>query len=229
MVGIPKTIDNDVWSTDYTIGFDTGVSIATEAIDRLHTTAESHERVMVVEVMGRHSGWIAVEAGIAGGADLVLIPEKPFDMDEICKIVKKRHLRGKDFSIVVVAEGAKFAKGFEAHGGMIIQDNKVDDFGHARLGGIGIVVAKEIEKRVGCEARVMVLGHLQRCGTPTAFDRVLATRFGIRAAELVQERNFGQMVALQGNQIVSVPFSEIVGKIRYVDLSLFEIAHVFFG
>jgi 6-phosphofructokinase 1 len=229
LVGIPKTIDNDVWGTDYTIGFDTAVSIATEAIDRLHTTAESHERVMVVEVMGRHAGWIALYAGIAGGADVILVPELPFDINKICKTIKKRHLRGKNFSIVVIAEGAQFAPGMVPDGGLVLQDQSTDAFGHVRLGGIGALLAKEIERITGCEARVSVLGHLQRCGSPTAGDRVLATRFGIKAADLVNDKAFGNMAALQGNQVISVPLSEVGGKIRLIDLSLYDIAQVFFG
>jgi len=225
IVGVPKTIDNDLGATDYTFGFDTAVSIATEAIDRLHTTAESHHRVMVVEVMGRHAGWIATFAGIAGGADCILIPELPFDIDEVCDIIKKRQARGKTFSIVVVAEGAKP----EGAKFAITQSDKVDEFGHVRLGGIGTVVGEEIEKRTGVETRVTILGHIQRGGTPTPFDRVLATRFGIAAVDLVLKGEFGKMVALQGNKIVAVDLSEAVAKLKTLDMASYEIAKVFFG
>ncbi|MDD5237162.1 MAG: 6-phosphofructokinase, partial [Candidatus Omnitrophica bacterium] len=178
IVGVPKTIDNDLSSTDYTFGFDTALNTATECIDRLHTTAESHHRVMVVEVMGRHAGWIAVESGIAGGADFILIPELPIDIEEVCASIKKRHSRGKTFSIIVVSEGAQFKEGT-----FVLQEEKLDEFGHVRLGGIGEKLAGEIEKKTGYETRVTVLGHIQRGGTPTAFDRILGTRFGIRAVE----------------------------------------------
>src|SRR3989338_6863444 len=197
VVGVPKTIDNDLSATDYTFGFDTALNVAVECIDRLHTTAESHHRIIVVEVMGRHAGWIAIESGIAGGADVILIPEIPIDMDEVCALLKKRHERGKTFSIVVVAEGAEFKKG-----SMILQEQKLDEFGHVRLGGIGEILAKEIEKRTGYENRVSVLGHIQRGGSPTAFDRVLGTRFGVKAVELVINKKFGSMVALAGNKII---------------------------
>lgn len=225
VVGVPKTIDNDLSCTDYTFGFDTAVSIATDAIDRLHTTAESHDRVMVVEVMGRHAGWIATIAGIAGGADCILIPEVPFSMDEICELIKKRHGRGKDFSIVVVAEGAKPAEAKD----LVIQSPKVDAFGHVRLGGIGYLVGEEIEKRTGIETRVTILGHIQRGGTPTAFDRVLATRFGIAAVDLVMKGEFGKMVALQGNRVIPVDLADAVKALKTVDMGLYDIAKVFFG
>src|SRR5574341_395795 len=225
VVGVPKTIDNDLGATDYTFGFDTAVSIATEAIDRLHTTAESHDRVIVVEVMGRHAGWIATVAGIAGGADAILIPEIPFDIEEGCELLKRRHARGKDFSIVVVAEGAKPAgKAFE-----ITQADQVDEFGHVRLGGIGSVLAREVERRTGMEARVSILGHIQRGGTPTAFDRVLATRFGVAAVDLVARGEFGKMVALQGTRIVAVPLGEAVAKLKTLDMDIYDIAKTFFG
>lgn len=224
VVGVPKTIDNDLSYTDYTFGFDTAVNIAMEAIDRLHTTAESHHRIMVVEVMGRHAGWIAVEAGIAGGADVVLIPECPISLDEVCSLIKKRHSRGKTFSIVVVAEGANFKEG-----DIITQQGDLDAFGHVKLGGIGQILANEIEKRTGYETRVTVLGHLQRGGTPSAFDRVLGTRFGVAAIELVKEGKFGHMVSLQGNDIVSVPIEKAVGTLKTVDMKLYDIAKVFFG
>lgn len=231
IVGIPKTIDNDVRGTDYSIGFDTAVNIATEAIDRLHTTAESHNRVAVVEVMGRHTGWIALYSGIAGGADVILIPEKPFDIDQVCKIIEKRHSRGKNFSIVVVAEGAKFKveEQVDKDGTLIVQDLRVDEFGHVRLGGIGNLIADQIEKRTGMEARATILGHIQRGGLPTAFDRILATRFGIKAVELINERKFGVITALQGNDVIEVELSEVVGGLKTVNPELFEVAEVFFG
>ncbi|MDD5130693.1 MAG: 6-phosphofructokinase [Candidatus Omnitrophica bacterium] len=224
VVGVPKTIDNDLSATDYTFGFDTALNVAMECIDRLHTTAESHHRIIVAEVMGRHAGWIAVEAGIAGGADVILIPEIPIDLDEVCKIIKQRHERGKTFSIVVVAEGAQFKDG-----SMVTQEQKLDAFGHVRLGGIGENLAGLIEKRTGFETRVSVLGHIQRGGSPTAFDRVLGTRFGVKAVELVIGKKFGQMVALSGNKIIDVPLSEAVKALKTVDDDLYDIAKVFFG
>lgn len=224
IVGVPKTIDNDLSSTDYTFGFDTALNTAMECIDKLHTTAESHHRIIVVEVMGRHAGWIAVESGIAGGADIVLVPEIPIDIEEVCNLIKKRHARGKTFSIVVVAEGAEFKKG-----AVVLQEQKLDEFGHVRLGGIGEIVAGEIEKGTGYETRVSVLGHIQRGGTPTAFDRVLGTRFGVKAIELVKNRKFGYMVALKGNKIVDVPIKDAVSTLKTVDMDLYEIARVFFG
>lgn len=224
IAGVPKTIDNDLSCTDVTFGFDTAINIVTEAIDRLHTTAESHHRIMVVEVMGRHAGWIALEAGIAGGADIILIPEVPIDIEEVCELIKKRHERGKSFSIVVVAEGAQFKKG-----AMVTQEEKLDAFGHVRLGGIGHRIGEEIEKRTGYETRVTVLGHIQRGGTPTAFDRVLATRFGIKAMELVIKKDYGKMVSLQGNKIVTVPIEEAISKLKTVDMELYNIAKIFFG
>jgi 6-phosphofructokinase 1 len=223
-VATPKTIDNDLAGTDYTFGFNTAVAIATEALDRLHTTAETHHRVMILEVMGRYTGWIALEAGLAGGADIILIPEKPFDMDEICEFIRRRQDRGRNFSIIVVAEGAKQKGGKE-----IVYSESIDEFGHIRLGGVGYFLGKEIEKCLGIETRVVVLGHLQRGGSPTAFDRVLATRFGIAAIDLVHEGKFGYMVAIKGNKIVSVPLKDVVGKRKTVDLELYDIASVFFG
>jgi len=223
-VGVPKTIDNDLSGTDYTFGFDTAVSIVTEALDRLHTTAEAHHRVMVVEVMGRHAGWIAVEGGLAGGADYILIPEVPYDINEICGQITNRHYRGKEFSIVVVAEGAA-----PRADSLTTQSEELDAFGHVRLGGIGYVLSKEIEKRTGFETRATVLGHVQRGGSPTAFDRILATRYGVAAIDLVQEGRFGYMVSLHGNQIVPVPLAEAVAKIKTVDMNLYELAKVFFG
>ncbi len=224
VVGIPKTIDNDLSMTDVTFGFDTAVNIAMEAIDRLHTTAESHHRIMVVEVMGRHAGWIAVYAGIAGGADFILIPEVAIDLKEVCDSIQKRHARGKGFSIVVVAEGAKFKDG-----AMMTKEGKLDAFGHVRLGGVGQALADQIEECTGFETRVTVLGHIQRGGSPTAFDRVLGTRFGIKAAELVLAGDFGKMVSLQGNQIVAVPLDEKAVTMRTVDPAFYELSKIFFG
>jgi 6-phosphofructokinase 1 len=224
IVGVPKTIDNDLSATDYTFGFDTAINIATECIDRLHTTAESHHRIIVCEVMGRHAGWIATEAGIAGGADIILIPEIPIDIEEVCDLLKKRHNRGKLFSIVVVAEGAKFKEGKE-----VLQDQRLDAFGHVKLGGIGERLAEQIEERTGYETRVSVLGHIQRGGSPTAFDRILGTRFGVKAAELVKQKKFGYMVSLQGNKIISVPLADAVAQLKTVDMELYDIARVFFG
>ncbi|MEI8345561.1 MAG: ATP-dependent 6-phosphofructokinase, partial [Candidatus Omnitrophota bacterium] len=223
VVGVPKTIDNDLSSTDYTFGFDTAVNIAMEAIDRLHSTAESHSRIMVVEVMGRHAGWIALHAGLAGGADIILIPEVPILIGEVCDLIKKRHARGKNFSIVVVAEGAKFG------GNESLLESKLDDFGHVRLGGIGDALAKHIEKGTGFETRVTVLGHIQRGGSATAFDRVLGTRFGRMAVELVKSKQFGHMVALSGTQIIAVPMEQAVTKLKTVDPKFYEMAKVFFG
>ena len=227
VVGVPKTIDNDLSGTDYTFGFDTAINVATDAIDRLHTTAESHNRVMVVEVMGRHAGWIALESGIAGGADVVLIPEMPISVEEVCNLIKRRHERGKNFSIIVVAEGARFQEQDQVR--TIIQDEKLDAFGHVRLGGIGSTLAQTIEKRTGYESRYTVLGHIQRGGSPTAFDRVLATRFGVAAVDLAVKGEFGKMVGLRGDKIHAVPLSEAVGKLKTVDMELYEIASVFFG
>ena len=224
IVGVPKTIDNDLSSTDYTFGFDTALNVATECIDRLHTTAESHHRIIVAEVMGRHAGWIATEAGIAGGADVILIPEIPIDLDEVCAVIKKRHSRGKTFSIVVVAEGAQFKDG-----SLVTQEQKLDAFGHVRLGGIGERLGELIEKRTGYETRVSVLGHIQRGGSPTAFDRVLGTRLGVKAVELVMNKKFGKMVALAGIKIVDVPLEEAVKALKTVDMELYEIAKVFYG
>lgn len=223
-VGIPKTIDNDLAGTDYTFGFDTAVSIVAEALDRLHTTAEAHHRVMVVEVMGRNTGWIAIEGGLAGGADIILIPEFPYDMDEICGQILKRRERGKLFSIVVVAEGAK-----PRDASLIIQSGDKDAFGHVRLGGIGNIIAREIEERTAIETRVTVLGYIQRGGSPTAFDRILATRFGVAAIELVNEEKFGYMVGLRGNHVVPVPLKEALAEPKTVDAELYAIAKLFFG
>ena len=225
VVGVPKTIDNDLVGTDYTFGFQTAVAIACDALDRLHTTAESHHRVIILEVMGRYTGWIALEAGIAGGADAILIPERPFDIEEVCECIRKRQKRGRNFSIIVAAEGAKPKGGEE-----IIYSSGVDEFGHARFGGIGYYIGKEIEKRFeNIDTRAVVLGHLQRGGSPSAYDRVLATRFGIAAIDLVHEGKFGEMVAIQGNAMVSVPLKDVIGKRKTVDSKLYEIAATFFG
>ncbi len=202
----------------------TAVGIATEALDRLHTTAESHHRVIILEVMGRYTGWIALEAGLAGGADVILIPEKPFDIDEICECIRQRQKRGRNFSLIIVAEGAKPQGGVE-----IVYSESLDEFGHIRLGGVGYYLGKEIEKVLGIETRVVVLGHVQRGGTPTAFDRILATRFGVAAIDLVHERKFDRMVAIKGNKIVSVPLGEVVGKRKTVDMGLYDLATIFFG
>ena len=224
MVGVPKTIDNDLSGTDLTFGFDTAVGIATEAIDRLHSTAESHKRVIVCEVMGRHAGWIATHAGLAGGADVILIPERPIDIDDVCAHLTHRHqTQHKNFSIVVVAEGAKLG----ASESTVAE--KLDDFGHVRLGGIGQQIGDLIEKKTGYETRVTVLGHIQRGGTPTAFDRVLATRFGVHAADMVAKGEFGKMAALRGTQIVSVPLAEATAHLKTVDDAFFSVAEVFFG
>jgi 6-phosphofructokinase 1 len=224
VVGVPKTIDNDLAGTDYTFGFDTAVQIATEAIDRLHTTAESHHRVMVVEVMGRHAGWIATYAGIAGGADVILVPERPFDIDEVARHVRKRTARGRYFSIVVVAEGAE-----PQEGTIVVTEGEKDAFGHVRLGGIGNVVAQELEARTGYETRITALGHVQRGGTPTAFDRVLATRFGVAAIDSAHRGEFGVMVALRGLDIVTVPIAEATAELKTLDPKIYEVAEVFFG
>lgn len=219
VVGVPKTIDNDLGGTDFCFGFDTAVNIATEAIDRVHTTAEAHNRVMVVEVMGRDSGWIAIYSGVAGGADVILVPERPFDLDEVAETLKRRHERGSYFSIIVVAEGAKLSDD-TAHQ----LESRLDEFGHVRLGGIGNLVAAEIERRTGYEARSVVLGHIQRGGSPTAFDRMLASRYGIGAIDMVHRREFGCMVALQGTEIVSVPLQKALQRTRMVPPELLEVA-----
>jgi phosphofructokinase-like protein len=225
IVGVPKTIDNDVVGTDITFGFNTAVQIATDAIDRLHTTAESHDRVMVVEVMGRHSGWIATHAGIAGGATAILIPENPFDLDEVCELLRNRHERGRYASIVVVAEGAT-----PKEGTMAGRDKVFDQFGHVRLGGMAETIAHAIEERTGFETRMVLLGHIQRGGTPTAFDRVLSTRYGIAAIDAVHAGAWGHMVAMRANEVVPIPLSETVGRTRPVDMHLYhEVAEVFFG
>ncbi len=224
IVGVPKTIDNDLGATDFTFGFDTAVNIVTDCLDRLHTTAESHNRIMVVEVMGRHAGWIAAYSGIAGGADYILIPETPIDIEEVCQSIKKRHERGKDFSIVVVAEGAFFK-----NENVALQEKKLDAFGHVRLGGIGHTLGEMVEKKTGYETRVTVLGHIQRGGSPSAFDRVLGTRFGVKAYELVRDGKFGRMASLKGDKIVDVPLEEAIAELKTLDMELYDIAKIFFG
>ncbi|MGQ0830125.1 MAG: ATP-dependent 6-phosphofructokinase [Microthrixaceae bacterium] len=224
VIGVPKTIDNDLSGTDLTFGFDTAVQICVDAIDRLHTTAESHDRVMVVEVMGRHAGHIAAWAGIAGGATMTLIPERPFDVDRVCEAIRHRHVEGKRLaSIIVVSEGAT-----PKEGTMEVVSGDVDAFGHVRLGGIGALLAEQIEARTGFETRVTTLGHVQRGGTPTAFDRVLATRFGVAAIDAVHDAAWGTMVALHGGAVVRVPLSLAVGELKLVDPELYEVAQVFF-
>jgi ATP-dependent phosphofructokinase / diphosphate-dependent phosphofructokinase len=231
VVGVPKTIDNDLAGTEVTFGFDTAVQIATDAIDRLRTTAESHHRVIVCEVMGRHAGWIATHAGMAGGAAEILVPEIPFDLDAVCQGLKRRHSGGQFSSIVVISEGAVPAAGPHAEAARAAtSSSSVDAFGHARLGGIGAWLADQIEQRTGFEARVTTLGHVQRGGTPTAFDRVLATRFGAAAVAAVHQGAFGSMVALQGGEIVLVPIAVAVAEAKTVDLVLYrEVAGVFLG
>src|SRR5215208_1331502 len=224
VVGVPKTIDNDLAATDFTFGFQTAVQIATDAIDRLHTTAESHNRVIVVEVMGRHAGWIAAHAGMAGGADVILVPERPFDIEQVCDHVRRRHARGRTFSIVVVSEGAVPAGGevWSQHGGK-------DAFGHERLGGIAVQLEQEIEKRTGFECRMTILGHVQRGGTPLAFDRVLGTRFGVAAVDAATAGDHGKMVALRGTEIELVPLEAALDEPKLLDPAFFETAEVFFG
>ena len=220
VVAVPKTIDNDLNGTDLCFGFDTAVSIATEAIDRVHTTAEAHNRVIVVEVMGRNAGWIALYSGVAGGADVILIPERPFDIGDVADTLKRRHDRGRYFSIIVVAEGAKPVTGSD----VVTESAKLDEFGHVRLGGIGNVLAAEIEARTGFETRAVILGHTQRGGSPTAFDRMLATRYGVGAIDLVHKAGFGRMVALKGNEITSVPITDAIARTRCVPQELIDVA-----
>jgi phosphofructokinase-like protein len=224
VVGVPKTIDNDLNGTDFTFGFQTAVQIATDAIDRLHTTAESHNRVIIVEVMGRHAGWIACYSGLAGGADVILVPERPFDLDEICERLQRRKANGATFSIVVVAEGAtpKDGEVWSQHGG-------TDAFGHARLGGIAVELEREIEERTGFESRMTILGHVQRGGSPLAYDRVLGTRFGVAAVDAVSAGDFGKMAALRGTRIELVALDEALAEPKLLDPELFETAEVFFG
>ncbi len=224
LIGVPKTIDNDIGATDVTFGFDTALQVATEAIDRLHTTAESHHRVMVVEVMGRHAGWIALYSGVAGGADVILIPEQPFDIDEVCALIQRRHSRGRFFSIVVAAEGA-----LPREGTIKVASGEVDEFGHERLGGIGHLLEHEIEQRTGYETRAVVLGHIQRGGTPTAYDRVLATRFGVGAIDAAHDGAWGMMPALRGTSIALVPLADAVAELRTVTPEEFAFAEAFLG
>jgi 6-phosphofructokinase 1 len=224
VIGVPKTIDNDLAGTDYTFGFDTAVQIASDAIDRLHTTAESHDRVIVVEVMGRHAGWIACSSGIAGGADAILVPERPFELKELCDVISARHSRGRSFSIIVASEGA-----VPAGGGLTAREDDLDEFGHPRLGGIGAWLEREIEEQTGFETRMVVLGHVQRGGTPTAYDRILATRYGVGAIEAWDRGERGMMVALRGTEIVTVPLAEALAAPKLLDPQLYETAEVFFG
>jgi 6-phosphofructokinase 1 len=223
VVGVPKTIDNDLGATDYTFGFDTAVNIAMEAIDRLHTTAESHHRTLVVEVMGRHAGWIALHSGLAGGANVILLPERPFDLDLVVEYVENR-FKTQYSPIIVVAEGA-----VPSDAGLVTQNEELDAFGHVRLGGIGTWLAAQIEKRTGKEARAVVLGHVQRGGTPTAFDRVLATRFGLHAIDAAHDGAWGTMVALRGTDIVRVPLAEAIRELKTVPLDRYTEAEVLFG
>jgi phosphofructokinase-like protein len=224
IVGVPKTIDNDLGGTDFTFGFQTAVQIATDAVDRLHTTAESHDRVMILEVMGRHAGWIATYSGMAGGADAILVPERPFDVDEVCASIERRHAGGRTFSIVVVAEGAKPVGGTE-----IADEQQTDAFGHVRLGGIAVQLEHEIEQRTGYDSRMTILGHIQRGGTPIAYDRVLATRFGVAAMDAVSDGASGQMVGLSGTEIVRVELEGALREPKLLDPALYETAEVFFG
>jgi len=224
VIGVPKTIDNDLGATDVTFGFDTALHVASEAIDRLHTTAESHNRILVVEVMGRNAGWIALHSGIAGGADVILIPEIPFDIDEVCRLIRRRHERGRYFSIVVAAEGAT-----PKQGTMTVTAGELDEFGHPRLGGIGQRLEHEIETRTGYETRATVLGHVQRGGTPTAFDRVLATRLGLAAIDAVHAAQWGMMTALHATEIMLVPLARAVAEVRRVPIEEYERYDVLFG
>jgi ATP-dependent phosphofructokinase / diphosphate-dependent phosphofructokinase len=225
LVGVPKTIDNDICGTDFTFGFDTAVSIVTDAVDRLHTTAESHHRVMVVEVMGRHTGWIAAYGGIAGGADVILVPEHPFRISRVCQLLAARKKEGRAFSIVVVSEDA------HPHPDepFLSEEECKAIFRHDRLGGIGEALAQEIERCTDIQSRVTKLGYVQRGGSPTAFDRILATRFGIKAFEMVRDENWGQMVGIRGNRIISTPLTEAVGELKYLDPEIYRVAEVFFG
>ncbi len=225
IIGIPKTIDNDVGGTDFTFGFDTAVGIATEAIDRLHTTAEAHHRVIVVEVMGRHAGWIATYSGLAGGADMILIPEQPFDLDDVVQSVNARRERGKTFSIIVIAEGAYPKDKKELY----LQSDKVDEYGHVHLGGVGNNLARDLEKMTGMDVRTTILGHIQRGGTPTAFDRVLGTRYGICAVDMVAEQQWGMMAALRGFDVKPVPLSESVHTNKTIPMEIYDVAKNFFG
>ena len=223
VVGVPKTIDNDLSETDYTFGFNTAITRATEAIQNLHTTAKSHHRTIIIEVMGRHAGWMTLESGIGGGASIILLPEEPFDINKICKIIKNRKKNGKNYSIIAVSEGALPKKGQ-----MALQVKEKDAFGHVRLGGIAQRLAKEIEKKIGIECRHVVLGHLQRAGQPTVFDRVLGTRLGIKAADMINKGEFGKMAALKGTDVVAVPLSKAVGKLKTVPKQRYDEAKIFF-
>ena len=225
IVAVPKTIDNDVGGTDFTFGFDTAAQIATEAIDRLHTTAESHNRIIIVEVMGRHAGWIATYAGIAGGADVVLIPEVPFKLEDIVNVINARRQRGRTFSIVVIAEGA-YPEGKKD---VYLSSDKIDDFGHVQLGGVSVALAKDLEKMTGIDCRTTILGHVQRGGVPTAFDRVLATRYGVCAIDMVQKEMWGKMAVLRGTQIIPVPLEECINTEKLVPIEFYDVAKVFFG
>lgn len=230
VVGVPKTIDNDIYGTDYTFGFDTAVNIATEAIDRLHTTAESHHRVMILEVMGRHAGWIALYSGIAGGADVVIIPEKKTKINEIVKVIKSRYKRGKLFSIIVIAEGATFIEEeIFGKGNRADIQQKFDEFGRARLGGVSYFLADEIEKRTGFDTRATILGYIQRGGVPSAFDRMLGTRFGVYAVEMVRDKKFGRMCAIKSNQITDITIKLAISRLKTVDIELYNVAKVFFN
>ncbi len=229
VVGVPKTIDNDLSGTDYTFGFDTAVNIAMDAIDRIHTTAESHHRVMIVEVMGRHAGWIAMHSGIAAGADIILIPENVIQINDILKVVARRRERGKKFSIIVVAEGAVISESDQQEAKIVVQDEKLDSFGHVRLGGISNILSDIIERKTGIETRSVVLGHIQRGGSPTAFDRVLGSRFGVYSVEMIRDGKFGRMAALRGAEIVDIPFDEAVLKLKTVDDKFYDVARVFFS
>ena len=224
VIGVPKTIDNDLGATDMTFGFDTALQVATDAIDRLHTTAESHHRIMILEVMGRHAGWIALHSGLAGGADVILIPERPFDIEVVCRLIMRRHSRGRTFSIVVVAEGA-----LPKEGTLEVISGAKDEFGHERLGGIGMLLEHEIGQRTGYDSRATVLGHIQRGGTPTAFDRVLATRFGIAAIDAASEGRWGMMTALRSMKIELVPLKDAVAQLKTVPPEEYEAAEAFFG
>ena len=228
VVGVPKTIDNDLNGTDYTFGFDTAVNIAMDAIDRIHTTAESHHRAMIIEVMGRHAGWIAMHAGLAGGADLILIPEKEIKLKEVIKVMNDRKARGRTFSIIVVAEGARISETDKKEGEMILQDQKLDAFGHVRLGGIANVLAEIIEKKTGVETRATILGHIQRGGSPTAYDRVLGTRFGTFAVDMVAAGKFGRMAALKGTEIIDIPIEDAVSTLKLVTDDFYDVARTFF-
>ena len=225
VIGVPKTIDNDLGATDVTFGFDTALHVATEAVDRLHTTAESHNRILVVEVMGRHAGWIALHSGVAGGADVILIPELPFDIDEVCDRLRHRHARGRYFSIVVAAEGAVPKEGTA----MTLATTALDEFGHPRLGGIGAQLEKEIESRTGYETRATVLGHVQRGGSPTPFDRVLATRFGLAAIDAAHNDGWGKMASLRSTEIELVPLAEAVAELKTVPVEEYERYGALFG